>query len=1672
MATQYSQRSFGLQHPYMKSRHEAATQHSQASSSYYGMSQQRLSNAPRQFAYPTQHAVTQGTTTDVDSGLSFAEHLLRRKTPYGTVSAGYDATPVDKASPLPAAKHILVSPLPSPDYTSPPHSTFPSEPWQQYHSSRNIPLTRHPSIPHGNPSISTRPPSGAHAVDLTSEYPPAWQFPGGIDSVLNQNLPFHPSQRYYFQYGSTVPTVLPATTHAYAGPPISTGTGLYGPFWPDGAYAPYRPAPIRDDRYYPSHSRNDLTTPSRGYHQSYQPHQPYQPYALARNSSNEVHTLNTPGFSKSSHNPYARGPDTLSGTLQEQQDSQPTFPLHHGHSDLREIANRDPGSFWQGHAGAVRPPSDFAQDIRQGVNDAVFKEKIFRWAHINYVDLLATLQQNPKANPYTSKDQGSQSSKPKFYPKPPRQPGSKFPAAGHEHKDAHPLQTSRHSDDQYQPQLVVDHPEVRPTTAIYAPNRRPSHQGDFKIGPCLPNERVQSFADRYTDKYRAMRKVSGAGAVQTYTTAMSQSSPQTNAVAALELVERLCEESHEDWVEGMLLAGCLAYALGDFPKAMQWYQTILVRDSSHVEAMSNLAATLLALNRREEALNYWFAAVKLRPSYFEAVEHLVGLLSNTLRGEEAVNIIEYIEQALRVKREGEYLRGIETFSESDSDSRSRTSSIATIESHEKPRFDYEDPGRPTSLDMTPNEGQYLGSASSGYNIPASENHRLLGLIHAKGNMLFGLGNHQGAAAAFEEAIMIATCRRQNGIKGLIRDILAGFADNQSRGYTGDQRTIPKEPILLFPNSALKTRFILFPRSGNLPGLEAVEQGPSLNAAIQTTSNSLLSLAKIYQDHLTNVGSSGGTRASTGPRDILALYYLSLSLLPSPSTANNVGILLATVQQSVPQYLALESSASAKQVLNIPGVVPGSGVHLALEYYNFGLNIDKRHAHLYTNLGSLLKDIGQLNAAIKMYEKAVECDGNFDIALANLANAVKDQGRIADAIGYYRRAVHANPEFAEAVCGLATALNSVCGWHGRGGIFADRGNRDRFHVDENGMLLQAQKAFGWLSRVVEIVEKQLKDGEWWGRGTLTPTVIEVLCQELAPVNRCNDGTQDIQRQRSLKQALRSWSGNRWEGSRIVRLVERAIRQIGWQWYQDRYKYGREYSESQYKRPELPAALSSPHAPTVLPFHTFTAPLSAKQIRQISQRNGLRISVSTLRSSWLPPTVFPPPPPPSPYLNVGYVSSDFNNHPLAHLMQSVFGLHNPNRVRAFCYATTSSDGSPHRKQIEREAPVFYDASSWSIEKLVNQIVEDGIHILVNLNGYTRGARNEVFAARPAPIHMSFMGFAGTLGAEWCDYVFADAISVPSTTLLPWRRNVDIEDRLHPDSLAEDAEDWVYSENIIFAKASFFCCDHKQSAPDSKDGPPPLQDRHGRELAWEDEQARRWKLRKEKFPGLSDDAVILGNFNQLYKIDPATFRMYLRILSIVPNAILWLLRFPDIGEQNLMTFARNWAGEGTAARIVFTDVAPKGEHIMRASVVDLFLDTPECNAHTTAADVVWSGTPIVTWGRWDYKMCSRMAGSILASALPLGPDGDKAREDLIVGSEEQYENQAIELARGLIYSAVGKPGRGRGRLMDIRRMLWEGRWTSRLFDTKRWVTDLEKAYWEAWTKWERGEGGDIRL
>jgi tetratricopeptide (TPR) repeat protein len=642
-----------------------------------------------------------------------------------------------------------------------------------------------------------------------------------------------------------------------------------------------------------------------------------------------------------------------------------------------------------------------------------------------------------------------------------------------------------------------------------------------------------------------------------------------------------------------------------------------------------MAASLYCLNRLEEAEKYWIQAIRRQPAYLEAVELLVHLLCTNHRSKEAVDIITFVQQALRLdKNKASTSIGIDT----------RTS--MNLFSWDSGSVRISQPGVVVSESDRSESMEPPGFGLSGYSVPGSENGRMIALIHAKGNLLYALKEIDRASDAFEEAVLISTGKSLQCIRALISKIQSVLSDP----LAPNSPHVPfPGPLLLPPEKARRTAQLVFATNGELPGLRHVPNGMPKKSAISTTSNSLLSLAKIFQDAMSN-GSSYPRllQQPPGVGDILALYYLSLSLSESPSTANNVGILLASIQH-VRTTSAL-SAAESSSTPHIPGIIPGSGLALALAYYHYGLSLDAKHVHLHTNLGSLLKDIGQLDLAIQMYERAVSCDGTFDIALTNLANAVKDRGRISDAIGYYRRAVNSNPQFAEAVCGLSTALNSVCDWRGRGGVLLHHGRYDRWHVDDNGMLKDVKEegiGSGLMHKVVTIVSRQLAESSQWGVGVLQNGELETLVSQL---KIC--AIEEVALGLNLEREIGNWAGRAWEGSRLLRLVERGTKMMVHRWYMDRYVTGRP-SVSEYIRPRLPAQLPVPAAPTVLPFHTFTCPLSAKDIRMISQRNAARIGCSTLKSPWLPNTVYPPPPPPSPQLNIGYVSSDFNNHPLAHL-----------------------------------------------------------------------------------------------------------------------------------------------------------------------------------------------------------------------------------------------------------------------------------------------------------------------------------------------------------------------------------------------------------------------------------------
>ncbi|RKP23618.1 glycosyl transferase family 41-domain-containing protein, partial [Syncephalis pseudoplumigaleata] len=851
----------------------------------------------------------------------------------------------------------------------------------------------------------------------------------------------------------------------------------------------------------------------------------------------------------------------------------------------------------------------------------------------------------------------------------------------------------------------------------------------------------------------------------------------------------LIHTHHPDHLPTMLLMACVYFAHQHYQMSLHYNVEILKRDNQYVEAMSNIGTTLRGMGRHAEAETWWWKAIQLRPNYWDAVDNLVGVLCSV--GPDGKADPARYREALKVC-------------------------------------------------------EFVGANVIDHNgcaiVRSSQIPRLQNVLHVAANLHYQLGALDAARREYERVLRVMF----NGltIEAIISRV--GLIFGQQQGQL----------LLLLPEQAVSLMAMLFPSTdGILPSLVNVATVTTattiagtphqdLTPAQQQQSNQvtatiLLTLAKWHQD-----------TASCPPAAlhlVLPLYYLSLSLHRSPSTCNNMGILLSGIQQSIID----PTSATA---LN--------GPQLAMRYYTYGLKLDPRHAHLYTNLGSLLKDAGQLEQAIQMYERAVQFNPKFDVALANLANAVKDAGRVQDSIQWYKSAVEVNPDFSEAVCGLVNALGGVCDWRGRGGVAAGWASEP-----------------GWMEKVIAIVDKQLAESRSWSGGVLTGT---------------DDG------RRFLKELQRAWIGL----TAIVldQEAERTLDRILPHWLRDASSHGQIRNEGgwifraldnnttatidNYRRPRLPL-MAPPPVPTVLPFHTFTYPLSPWQVRLISHRNALRISHNTLSATWLPPTVYPPPPPPAPRLRIGYVSSDFNNHPLAHLMQSVFGFHNREQCVVLCYATTPADGSPYRAKIERESDVFLDVSAWTTQAIVERIVADGIHVLINLNGYTKGARNEIFAARPCPVQLAYMGFAGTLAAGWCDYFIVDPIVCPPETVAweRWRARLtphagstgrivaaeahtrgDCGQDIDPEDEAEP--DWVYTERLIYMPHSYFVNDHRQGfREEDEDVAADMETR------WRYEEDRRWRMRRQVFPGLRDDVVIFANFNQLYKMDPCIFRAWLR-------------------------------------------------------------------------------------------------------------------------------------------------------------------------------------------------------
>ena len=315
-----------------------------------------------------------------------------------------------------------------------------------------------------------------------------------------------------------------------------------------------------------------------------------------------------------------------------------------------------------------------------------------------------------------------------------------------------------------------------------------------------------------------------------------------------------------------------------------------------------------------------------------------------------------------------------------------------------------------------------------------------------------------------------------------------------------------------------------------------------------------------------------------------------------------------------------------------------------------------------------------------------------------------------------------------------------------------------------------------------------------------------------------------------------------------------------------------------------------------------------------------------------------------IRIGYYSADFHNHATSHLMAELFEAHDHQRFELYGFSYGPDMQDEMRKRVSDGFDHFIDVTK-KLDREVAKISRDlGIDIAIDLKGFTKDSRIGMFAERCAPIQVSYLGYPGTMGAPYFDYIVADKTVIPQES------------------------QQFYSEKIVYLPHCYQVNDSKRMISDK------VFTRH--EL------------------GLPESGFVFCCFNNNYKILPETFDVWMRLLKGVKGSVLWLIEDSPTAAKNLKKEAEVRGID--PGRLFFANKMSLGAHLARHRLADLFVDTLPYNAHTTASDALWAGLPVLTLSGKSFS--SRVAASLLnAMHLP----------ELITKTQEEYEARAIELA-----------------------------------------------------------------
>jgi len=608
-----------------------------------------------------------------------------------------------------------------------------------------------------------------------------------------------------------------------------------------------------------------------------------------------------------------------------------------------------------------------------------------------------------------------------------------------------------------------------------------------------------------------------------------------------------------------------------------------------------------------------------------------------------------------------------------------------------------------------------------------------------------------------------------------------------------------------------------------------------------------------------------------------------------------------------------------------------------------LEIDHNNIDAYLTLSTCQKDQQHYDEALKTCQKIISIDPTIVEAHCNLGSCLSKTQKYNEAIASFDRALALRPDSLEA-------------WLGRGNVFTElKRYNDAFAAYDKALTLNGDLAGAWLGRGNVFTQlKRYNDAfaaydkalelkpdlaeTWLGRGNV-----------FTELKRYNDAFAAYDKALELKPDLaEAWLGR---GNVFIELKQH---REAFAAYDKALALKPNLTELEGERLHCKMHLCD--------WSNFTTEcqhlISSIRNDKTNTNPFAFIAISTSREDQLKcaklwinekyPTVSKPIWNGEIYkhdkIRIGYVSADFQQHATSDLIAGLFECHDKAKFKTVAISIGPDDSSKIRVRLTKAFDSFSDVRLLSDEEIAHQIRQNEIDILVDLKGFTQDARTSIFAHRPAPIQVNYLGYPGTMGGDYIDYIIADQTLIPS---------------LHQQD---------YSEKIVYLPNSYQVND--------------------RERAISEKAFSREEL------GLPHDGFVFCCFNNSFKISPEIFDCWMGILKTVKGSVLWLLEISEPATYNLRMEAK--ARGVDPDRLVFAKKLPAPDHLARHRLADLSLDTLPYNAHTTTSDALWAGLPVLT------QIGETFAGRVAASLLnAIGLD------ELIATTARQYEELAIELA-----------------------------------------------------------------